>query len=442
MQLTSFCKASARWLLLLLLLGCSSLQAAVVKEMRIWPAPGKTRVVFDLTAPAGHKLFLMRKPDRLVVDIAKSSLKTSNKKFALGKTPIKRIRHARQPNGDLRVVFDLRHKVKSKSFFLKKNKKVGDRLVLDLTSAKATKKEKKKPRKSIQQSKRRDIIIAVDAGHGGEDPGAIGPGRIREKNVVLAISRQIALQVNTKPGFKAVLIRNGDYYIGLKERWVKARKHRADLFVSVHADAFTNSKANGSSVYALSNKGSTSAAARFLAEAANNSDKIGGVALEHGSDLAFTLVDLSLNYKKEASTEIGSKVLHSMGKISKLHSKRVERASFAVLKSPDIPSILVETGFISNPREARNLNTPSYQRKMAKSIVTGIERYFKKKPPAGTLLAWQLQRKQLQAYQVIRGDSLSVIAKRFRVSVAAIRKQNNLKNDVLKVGQWITIPAS
>lgn len=441
MRLSTIFRTSKKWVFLLWLCCLSSAQAAVVNDMRIWPEPEKTRIVFDLSAPAGHKLLRLSKPDRLVVDIAKSSLKKSNKKFALGQTPIKGIRHARQPNGDLRVVFDLRYKVKSKSFLLKKNKKVGDRLVLDLISSASVKTKKKLP-KSVKKSQRRDIVIAVDAGHGGEDPGALGPGKIREKNVVLAIARQIASQINAKPGFKAILTRNGDYYVGLKKRWVKARKHRADLFISVHADAFTNSKANGSSVYALSNKGSTSAAAKFLAQAANNSDKIGGVALEHGSDLAFTLVDLSLNYKKEASAEIGSKVLGAMGKISKLHSKRVERANFAVLKSPDIPSILVETGFISNPREARNLNSPSYQRKMAKAIVTGVERYFKKKPPVGTLLAWEQQRQRMQTYQVVRGDSLSAIAKRFRVSVAALRKHNALKSDALRVGQRITIPAS
>lgn len=427
-------------LLLALCLNSPAAFAAKVNDIRVWRAPDSTRLVFDLDSPVEHKLLSLTKPSRLVVDLTQSQLNTKTSELDLAKTPISRIRHAIQKDKTLRIVLDLKEPTKQKSFLLKKNAKYGDRLVIDLYPAKAKKQAVKTAAQG--QSKLRNIIIAIDAGHGGEDPGASGPKKIREKNVVLSIARELAKKINAHKGYKAILTRNGDYYISLKKRRDIARKHRADLFVSVHADAFTNPKANGSSVYALSKRGATSAAARFLANAENSADQIGGVNLAETDDLlSEVLVDLSMAYKMEASQDVGKHMLTYMDKISRLHSKRVEKAAFAVLKSPDIPSVLVETGFISNPKEAKKLGSRSYQKKMANAIYTGIIKHFEKRAPEGTLIAWKNRRKPFE-YIVSSGDTLSDIAIRHQVSVAAIRKTNKLKNNSIRVGQRILIPAT
>lgn len=425
---------------LLLCVMAPSAFSATVNDIRVWRAPDSTRLVLDLDSPVEHKLLSLSKPSRLVIDLSKSNLKTKTADVELAKTPISRIRHAIQKDKTLRIVLDLKEATKQKSFLLKKNAKYGDRLVIDLYPAKA----KKHVVKTVSQSKStlRNIIIAIDAGHGGEDPGASGPKKIREKNVVLSIARELAKKINAQKGYKAVLTRDGDYYISLKKRRDIARKHRADLFISVHADAFTNPNANGSSVYALSKRGATSAAARFLANAENSADQIGGVNLSETDDLlSEVLVDLSMAYKMEASQDVGKHMLTYMDKISRLHSKRVEKAAFAVLKSPDIPSVLVETGFISNPKEAKKLDSKSYQKKMASAIYTGIIKHFDKRAPEGTWVAWK-NRKKPYEYIVSRGDTLSDIATRHQVSVAAIRKTNKLKSNSIRVGQRILIPAT
>ncbi|WP_372783739.1 N-acetylmuramoyl-L-alanine amidase, partial [Litorivivens sp.] len=354
--------------------------AADVRDVRLWRAPDHTRVVFDLSRPADYQVFQLNDPERLVVDIQKTNLKKLPSNLDFQDTPVSRMRHGVRNGGDLRVVFDLSQQVKVRSFMLKASGELHDRLVIDFH-------EKEKQARTVKKavditSDRRPVVIAIDAGHGGEDPGAIGPGRLYEKHVVLEIAKELQRLFNTTKGYKAELVRTGDYYVGLRQRRDIARKMQADLFVSVHADAFTNAKASGSSVYALSQRGATSASAAFLARTENDSDLVGGVSLSDKDDiLAGVLTDLSMTASLDASLRIGSNVLSEMGQMSKLHSRRVEQAAFAVLKSPDIPSILVETGFISNPGEAKNLATNWYRAKMARAIFNGIDNHFKRSPP-------------------------------------------------------------
>src|SRR5690554_643752 len=289
---------------------------------------------------------------------------------------------------------------------------------------------------------------APDTAWGGEDPGAIGPNRLREKDVVFKIAQELAKAINSRRGYSAKLVRTGDYYIPLRERRNIVRKMQADLFVSIHADAFTKPSARGASVFALSRSGATSEMARFLAQRENESDLIGGVgsvSLEDKDEmLAGVLVDLSMTATLGASLQVGDYVLKSMGQVAHLHKHQVEQAGFAVLKSPDVPSILVETGFISNPSEAKNLASGNYRTRLAQQLFKGIEQYFTQFPPAGTYLASRKDgnRGAVTEYTIMRGDTLSDIAKRFNISVSQLQQQNNLSSPVIKVGQTLRIPTS
>ncbi|GAA6150936.1 N-acetylmuramoyl-L-alanine amidase [Pseudoteredinibacter isoporae] len=419
---------------------------AQIEGVRLWRAPDHTRVVFDLSAPLEHKLFSLENPHRLVLDMESAGNQFALADLDLDKTPIRRIRSGARDKQDLRVVLDLHEAVKPRSFLLKRHGDKPDRLVLDLFD-KSLKTEKKL--EQTQPSKKRDIIIAVDAGHGGEDPGAIGPGRLREKAVVLAISKELVRQINQVKGYQGKLVRTGDYYIGLRKRRNIARDMRADLFISIHADAFKHPSASGASVFALSRRGATSETARFLARKENEADLIGGVggvSLEDKDEvLAGVLVDLSMTASLSSSLQVGDKVLKSMGKIAKLHKRRVEQAGFAVLKSPDVPSILVETGFISNPKEAKNLGSSRYRKKMASQIFKGVRSYFDDKPPVGSYLAWVKSGQKdsrPKEYIIARGDTLSGIALEYNVSVAELKKANKLRNSRIRIGQRLKIPTS
>jgi N-acetylmuramoyl-L-alanine amidase len=412
-----------------------------VHDVRLWRAPDHTRIVFDLTGPVEHKLILLDNPSRIVVDVEDTRLKTSLSELKLDKTPVSRIRSGVRQGDDLRVVLDMGAKVDPRSFVLKANQQAGDRLVLDLYDKKKTS-SSTTVKKSVKQSAKRDIIVAIDAGHGGEDPGAIGPKRRREKVVVLAIAREVARLFEADKGFKPTLIRSGDYYISLKGRRDLARKRQADLFVSIHADAFKRKEAHGASVYALSTRGATSTAARYLAQRENAADLVGGVSLSDKDDvLAGVLADLSMTSTLDTSLKLGGKVLGRMDNVTKLHKERVEQAGFAVLKSPDIPSILVETGFISNPEESRKLASSSYQKKMARAIHAGIKDWFLAHPPSGTLIAWQKQQGGRQ-YVIARGDTLSGIAQRFNVSLTSLKSHNGISGSKIMVGQKLVIPTT
>jgi N-acetylmuramoyl-L-alanine amidase len=441
----------------LALLLCLSLPTwanqAQIAGVRLWQSPDSTRLVFDLSAPVKYTLFTLESPYRVVIDIDHVALAPGLGTPGLDKSPIKGVRYGKRDPRGVRVVLDLERVLEPNSFLLPKHGDKTDRLVLDLfepqTSAKS--KPASKPAQDLSDliPGKRDLIIAVDAGHGGEDPGALGPGRVQEKAVVLAISQLLVDMINREPGYKAHMVRTGDYYIPLRTRRDTARKVRADLFISVHADAFTDPKASGASVFALSHKGATSETARFLAQKENEADLIGGVGDVSLTDvdnrLAEVLVDLSMTATLSTSLQVGDRVLKEMGKIAKLHKKTVEQAGFAVLKSPDVPSILVETGFISNPQEAQKLNTPSYRKFIAEAIFSGVKAYFYDSPPAGTYVAWAKSQggSAARQYTIASGDTLSDIAKRHNVSLSKLLEHNGLQSSsVIRVGQRLTIPSS
>ncbi len=422
--------------------------AAEVDGVRLWRAPDNTRLVFDLSAAADHKLFTLSNPSRVVIDIADSDLKKGFGDVSLEETPINKIRYGNSADGTLRVVLDMGAEVKPRSFTLRAHGDKPDRLVIDLHDGSRPVIKTVKEAKEVAKEKR-NIVIAIDAGHGGEDPGAIGPKKLREKDVVLSIAKEMAKLVDREPGYTAKLIRDGDYYIPLRNRRNKARDLRADLFVSIHADAFHHPRARGASVFALSRNGATSETARFLASKENDADLIGGVGgvslTDKDNVLAGVLVDLSMTATLTNSLQVGDYVLKNMGKISQLHKKHVEQAGFAVLKSPDVPSILVETGFISNPHEAKKLSTSSYRKRMAKAIFDGVKTYFTEQPPADSFLAWQQSAKKASKpidYVIAKGDTLSGIAKRHRISVKRLLEFNRLNNASIRVGQRLKIPTS
>jgi N-acetylmuramoyl-L-alanine amidase len=415
--------------------------AADINGVRMWRAPDHTRLVFDLSGPVKHEILTLSSPERVVIDISAASLKSSFDSLDFDKTPITKLRSGVRNKKDLRLVLDMNQAIKPRSFLLAANGDLHDRLVVDLYDQK----QKSSPVIiSANNSKKRDIIIAIDAGHGGEDPGALGPGKLREKDVVLKISKKLKDKIDKTAGYSARLIRTGDYYIGLTKRRQLARQYQADMFVSIHADAFSDARANGTSVYALSPRGATSASAKFLAQKQNSADLVGGVSLSDKDDvLASVLFDLSMTASLDASLDVGREVLTQIKQVSRLHKKQVEQAGFAVLKSPDMPSILVETGFISNPQESRRLNSSSYQYKMANAIHVGIERYFSSHPPDGTLIAWQQQNSgKGRQYVVSSGDTLSGIAQRYKVSVTSLKRTNSMASSKIRVGQKLKIPAS
>ncbi|MEE4143899.1 MAG: N-acetylmuramoyl-L-alanine amidase [Halieaceae bacterium] len=413
-----------------------------VHDVRLWRAPDHTRIVFDLSGPTEHKLIVLENPGRIVLDVENASIKASITDLKLEGTPVQLVRTGVRDGHDLRVVFELGAAVKPRSFFLKANEQAGDRLVLDLYDKAPRAQAEAVATKSVQHNDKRDIIIAIDAGHGGEDPGAIGPNRSREKDVVLAIARELNALLKADKGFQPTMIRTGDYYISLRGRRDLARERQADLFVSIHADAFKRREAHGASVYALSTQGATSTAASYLAQRENASDLVGGVTLSDKDDLlAGVLADLSMTSTLDNSLKLGDKVLRKVDTVAKLHKTLVEQAGFAVLKSPDIPSILVETGFISNPGESKLLASSAYQKKMARAIHAGIREWFLAHPPSGTLIAWQKQ--QLgQQYIIARGDTLSGIAERFNVPLSDLKIRNGISGEKILVGQKLLIPTT
>ena len=423
------------------LVSVSTASAADVDAVRLWRAPDHTRVVLDLSDAAEFSTLSLDNPERFVVDLSQSRLSTSLSALPLEGTPISRVRSGIRQGTDLRLVFDLIASVRTSVFLLPPNGTTGHRVVIDLFDKTPT--AEPKPVLSVESLEgRRDIVIAIDPGHGGEDPGALGPGGLREKTVVLQIARRLENQLAKTPGFKPMLVRTGDYYLSLKNRRDKARALEADLFVSIHADAFREKSAHGASVYMLSTsaRGTTSDAARYIADSENSADLIGGVELnEMDRDLALTLTDLSMDKTLDASHELGELILEQIGGVARLHKQKVERAGFAVLRSPDVPSLLIETGFISNPREAKRLITPEYQDKLASAIRRGIQSWFVRKPPPGTILAWQRQHGRREV-TISSGDTLSEIAERYGVTVASIKTNNGLSRDMIYVGQTLLIP--
>lgn len=422
---------------------------ASIDNVRVRPSPERTRIVFDLGSPVQHKIFALESPDRLVIDIENVVLHADFEDIDLRETPISRLRSGVRNDRDLRVVLDLTEQVKPQSFVLKPIEQYGDRLVVDLYTPDQQQQQTAEPRSTSGVSgQMRDVVIAIDAGHGGEDPGAIGHGGVREKEVVLSIAEHVATLFKREPGYRPHMIRNDDYYIALRRRTELARLAKADVFLSIHADAFKTASAQGASVYAISHRGATSETARWLAEKENRADLIGGVggvSLDDKDDmLAGVLLDLSMTASLAASLDLGASVLGSMQNVSRLHKRQVEQAGFAVLKSPDVPSILIETGYISNPGEAAALATRGHQQKLAKAIFYGVKRYMDNNPPPGSLLAWKKHNgdEKLSEYVIERGDTLSGIADRYQISAESIKKINGLRGDLIKIGQVLKIPTS
>ncbi|MGE5523959.1 MAG: N-acetylmuramoyl-L-alanine amidase [Rhodospirillaceae bacterium] len=408
-----------------------------IVSTRVWPAADYTRVTFESRTPIAHNVFSLKNPERLVLDLENvdvdAKLSGLADKIGANDPYVKSVRVGRFKAGTVRLVFDLKTEVKPQAFVLAPVGEYGHRLVLDLypleppdpliaflgrhqaqsdaspgdapaptpvdqaTAAaradvqpepradgdiKAARVEAVPDARRARPASTRLITVAVDAGHGGEDPGARGRNGTHEKDVTLAIARKLKERIDREPNMRAVLIRDGDYFIPLMQRVQKARRVNADLFVSVHADAFIKPHARGSSVFALSERGATSVAARWLAKRENEADLIGGVNLDVPDPyLKQTLLDLSQTATINDSLKLARAVLAELGEINQLHKPHVEQAGFAVLKSPDIPSILVETAFISNPEEERRLSSQAYQAKMAEAIFSGIRRYFSRNPP-------------------------------------------------------------
>jgi len=418
----------------------SPANAVEVDTVRLSQKQDKTRIVFDISGNIEHKVFQLDNPRRLVIDLANVSQKPSLKHLKLKGTPISKMRAAYRDGKNIRVVLDLKSAVTHKDFTLKANDKFGNRLVVDVFSKNTS--SGRSVEEFVEQSDRK-IVIAIDAGHGGVDPGALGPNRMREKIVVLQISKRLEKLFDKDPNYDGILIRTGDYFLAHRKRTQIARDNKADFFISIHADAFTDPRANGASVYALSNRGATSEAARYLAKKQNNADLIGGATALNLDDkdevLAGVLLDLSMTATMSTSLDAGKLVLKQMGSVARLHKKKVEQAGFLVLKSPDIPSLLIETGFISNPNEARKLASADYQQRMAKAIYNGLDQYYSEHPPEGTLLAKVMSNEPLR-YIVARGDTLSEIAAQYKVSMSKIMRYNKMSSSVIRVGQEIAIP--
>ena len=419
-----------------------------IDGLRVQASPGKTRIVFDLGRPVDYEWFFLsdRLPLRLVIDFSSARLNAEVGNLVLKKTPILRVRTGKRNNGeDVRVVLELNEEVRLSHFELPPIMQYGDRLVIDLHG-------KDQPSLAVPVKSQRsltqitDVIIAIDAGHGGDDPGAVGPDKLYEKDVVLEIAKKLHALFEQEPGFRGKLIREGDYYVGLQDRRRIASRSRADVFLSIHADAFKTSKVSGASVYALSLKG-TKQANRRLVERENSADLIGGVGgyldlQAYDDPTVKILVDLMQTRSLSVSLEMGDSVLGNLKKVNKLHKKTVEQAGFAVLKSPEIPSLLIETGYISNPAEARKLASPVHQRKLANAIFQGVKDAVKSRPPEGSYLAWVKQGKSDEAktHVIKRGDTLSEIAARYRVSFKKLKDFNGLRNDTIHVGQTLKIP--
>ena len=381
-----------------------------VNSLRYTTTSNQNRMMFDVTASTKHRVFVMDNPARLVIDIKDAQLMRALSQPSAMHPLFSRVRTGIKNGTDLRIVVDLKTPISSKKFSLSSNNSDEHRLIIDLFNkapivavkteakevTKLVKSKSRKPKtvatksiagKSTEPKKTDSIVIAIDAGHGGKDPGAHGPQGTEEKKVTFAIAKKLAALVNKQPGMKAVMVRKGDYYVGLRNRMQIARAAKADLFVSIHADAYQNADVKGASVYTLSTGGASSEAARWLADSENASDLVGVSLNDKGDVLASVLLDLSQTATQEASFNVANQVLKSFDAVADLHKESVQKAGFIVLKSPDIPSILVETAFISNPSEERNLLSTRYQTKMANAIFKGVRNYFRQSAPVDNRVA-------------------------------------------------------
>ncbi|AVX37023.1 N-acetylmuramoyl-L-alanine amidase AmiC [Yersinia massiliensis] len=391
--------AAAAWMLSVSRVGFAA--SSHIIAVRVWPSSTYTRVTLESSTPLKYKQFALKNPDRIVVDIEgvhlDSVLKEISNQVQSSDPYLKQARVGQFDKNTVRLVLELKQSISPQLFTLKPFAKFRNRLVVDLYPEQGSTSVEDDPLlalledynkgnvernlpaeapKAGKAGRDRPIVIMLDPGHGGEDPGAIGRNKTREKDIVLQIARRLRALIQKEPNMRVFMTRNEDVFIPLKVRVAKARKQRADLFISIHADAFTSQAARGSSVFALSTKGATSTAAKFLAQTQNEADQIGGVSKSGDRYLDHTMIDLLQTATISDSLKFGKEVLNRMGKINKLHKNSVDQAGFAVLKAPDIPSILVETAFISNLEEERKLRTSHFQQQVAESIFAGIKAYF------------------------------------------------------------------
>jgi N-acetylmuramoyl-L-alanine amidase len=439
-----------------LLLGTGPLWAKStgVQRLRMAVTGQTTRIVLDLDGPLeDHRIFTLNDPARVVVDLKGAHVQGSLQLPAgTGEHLVHGLRHAQQNTGTLRIVLDLHASAQPRSFLLLPAQGLPHRLVIDVSAAALEPSRQQAvlsvagtprpapnpPSVSTAPDRLRDLVIAIDPGHGGHDPGAIGPGGTREKDVVLEISRRLVERIEATYGMRAMMTRTGDYFLPLRERILRARGAQADLFLSIHADAIENRQVQGSSVYILSDRGATSERARFLADSENNADlRLGGMPVDQQDDgLRSILLDMTQSGSLELSNRLAQRLISELHRVGKVRKPEVERANFAVLRSPDIPSVLVEAAFISNPAEERKLRTPSFQEALADAVLTGMLAYLSVHAPVESSLAAG-RRDQ----HIIRpGENLTMIAQHYRLSVAELRAVNALSGDVIHAGQILRIP--
>nr|VVV02945.1 N-acetylmuramoyl-L-alanine amidase AmiB [Aliivibrio wodanis] len=448
------------WYTLFVVLSASSffVSANTLEGIRVWPSPDETRIVIDLNSEANYSYFTLSSPYRLVVDLKNTNVKAKLPLTVSDSKVLSKIRKSSAPSkGTTRLVFELKHSVTAEVFKLSPTPggQYGHRLVMDLphsSTGKSTLTQSRPttPSKPVINSNSNhiigngEIIIAIDAGHGGEDPGSIGPTRKYEKHATLAISKKVVALINAQPGMRAVMTRSGDYFVNLNKRTDIARKNKSHLLVSIHADSFRSPKPRGGSVFVLNTRRANTEIGRWVEKHEKQSELLGGagdVLAKNSNDrnVSQTLLDLQFSHSQKEGYKLATNVLSEMGKVIKLHKKEPVNASLAVLKSPDIPSILIETGFISNPIEEKQLFQRGHQDKISRAISKAVIRYLNDNPPQGTLLAAKQQQRK---HKVNPGESLSLIAKKYGTTAAKIKSENKLKSTSLAIGQILLIPGN
>ncbi len=431
------------WLVAALCLMGSVAHANTIKNVRVWPAPDNTRVVFDLSQSPDYSYFTLydAKPYRLVIDFNDTKRGIDLSQVDPASLLIHKIRTSTpKSKNSTRIVLELSDKIEVNVFTLPANDRYGERLVVDLPGRSI---ERKNTPLRADQLEERKVTVAIDAGHGGDDPGSIGPRGTYEKHVVLKVAKALADLINRDPAMQAFLIRTDDYYVGLKARTLKAEEIKADLLVSVHADAFTTPQPRGASVWVLSSRRANNEMGRLLEDKERISDVLGGVDTKIKSEDTYgylnkALIDMTMGHAMSSAFEMAEEVLAELNRVTRLHKKKPQHASLAVLTSGNVPSMLVETGFISNPHEEQQLLSNKHQQQLARAIYQGVRNYFTRRPPDGTLFATS----RSSQHVVKSGESLSVLAHRYNTSIKAIKARNGLKSNVLQVGQVLEIPSS
>ncbi|MEZ9158543.1 N-acetylmuramoyl-L-alanine amidase [Vibrio lentus] len=440
------------------LLFSSLVSANSLKGLRVWPSPEETRVVIDLKSEADFSYFTLSSPSRLVVDLKHTNLATKLPVVVKDSPVLSKVRKSSPPDKNTyRLVFELKKSSKADLFKLSPTPggQYGHRLVIDFPHGAASKgtttSKPSKPTvsKNINQVKRqKDILIVIDPGHGGEDPGSIGPSRKYEKNATLSISRKLAAQLNAVPGIKTRMTRNADYFVNLNRRVAIARENEAHLFISIHADAFTTPQPRGGSVFVLNTRRANTEISRWIENKEKQSELLGGSGAAFTGNIDDknvnqTLLDLQFSHSQKEGYKLATTILSEMGKVAKLHNSKPINTSLAVLRSPQIPSVLVETGFISNPTEEKLLFQRSHQDKLARSVTKAVVKYLKANPPEGIILSNATSSTgSVSQHKVSRGESLSVIASKYGTSTQTLMKLNNLKSSSLAIGQVLKIPGS